>query len=41
MQSNLYKSQELHYLLDSQLKQNTSGILALETQAGIIIYLLY
>jgi len=32
MQANLYRAQELTSLLDSQLKKNTSGILALETQ---------
>ena len=32
MQFNLYKSQELTTLLESQLKQNTSGVLALETK---------
>ncbi|MEM9275202.1 MAG: response regulator [Cyanobacteria bacterium P01_F01_bin.143] len=32
MHSNLYKAQELIYVLNSQLKKNTSGILTLETQ---------
>ena len=32
MHSTLYEAQELIYVLNSQLKKNTSGILALETQ---------